>query len=98
MVEARSTQWHLRDSVVIPRANCDTLHGMSSKLEANKRITYRYERMRAVGSGILETAGSTFLLLIAVRHFQAGSTAKALVAMGGNAGLLMCPLVVSWVS
>jgi len=30
-------------------------------------LTYRYERWRALASGILEAAGSTFLLLIAVR-------------------------------
>jgi MFS family permease len=57
--------------------------------------TYFYERFRAVSSGMLETAGSTFLLLIAVRGFEAGPTAKALVAGGGSAGLLLTPLVVS---
>ncbi len=58
-------------------------------------LTYRYERWRAVASGILETAGATFLLLIAVRWFQAGATAKALVAGGGSLGLMLAPLVVS---
>jgi MFS family permease len=48
--------------------------------------------------GVFETAGSTFLLLIAVRHFQADSTAKALVATGGSAGLILSPFVVSWVT
>lgn len=60
--------------------------------------TYRYEKWRAVTSGILETAGTTFLLLIAVRWFNAGATAKALVAGGGSVGLLVSPLVVSAVA
>ena len=55
-------------------------------------LTYRYERMRAVSAGILETAGSTFLLLIAVRWFHAGAVAKALVAAGGSIGLMLTPL------
>ena len=53
--------------------------------------TYRYERWRAISSGILETAGGTFLLLIAVRWFQAGALAKALVAGGGSFGLMLGP-------
>lgn len=62
------------------------------------QLTYRYERWRAVASGILETAGTTFLLLIAVSWFKAGATAKALVAGGGSLGLLLSPLVVSLVA
>ena len=61
-------------------------------------LTYRYERWRAIASGILETAGSTFLLLIALRSFHAGATAKALVAGGGSLGLMIAPVVVSAVS
>jgi len=57
--------------------------------------TFRYERWRAVTGGILETAGATFLLLIAVKHFEAGATAKALIASGGSFGLLLSPFVVS---
>ena len=59
--------------------------------------TYRYERWRAISSGILETAGSTFLLLIAVRWFQAGALAKALVAGGGSFGLMLGPWLVAQV-
>jgi MFS family permease len=62
------------------------------------RQTYRLEQRRAVANGILESAGSTFLLLIAVRWFEAGSFAKALVATGGSVGLLLTPLVVSQVA
>jgi hypothetical protein len=60
--------------------------------------TYRLELRRAVASGMLESAGSTFLLLIAVRGFEAGSTAKALVAAGGSAGLMLTPVVVTQVA
>lgn len=62
------------------------------------RLTYRLELRRAVANGILESAGGTFLLLVAVSWFQAGSTAKALVAGGGSVGLLFTPLVVSQVA
>jgi len=61
-------------------------------------ITYRYERLRAVSSGIIDTAGSTFLLLIAVRWFDTGATSKALIASGASAGLLVSPLILSFVS
>lgn len=57
--------------------------------------TYRYERWRAISSGIIETAGSTFLLLIAVRWFHAGAWAKAMVAGGGSFGLMLGPWLVA---
>ncbi|MEI7733144.1 MAG: MFS transporter [Verrucomicrobiota bacterium] len=61
-------------------------------------ITFRHEQWRAVTTGMLETAGATFLLLIAVRWFQAGALAKGLVAGGGSMGLLATPLTVWLVS
>lgn len=61
-------------------------------------ITFRYELWRSAASGILETAGSTFLLLIALRWFQAGAFAKAIVAGSGSVGLLISPVVVSFVN
>ena len=60
--------------------------------------TYHYELWRAGSAGILETAGSTFLLLIAVRWFEAGPFAKAMVAGAGSVGLLVSPAVVSIVT
>jgi MFS family permease len=57
--------------------------------------TFRYERWRAISSGVLETAGTTFLLVIAVRWFHAGAVAKGLIAAGGSVGLLLSPLLVS---
>ncbi len=62
------------------------------------RVTYRLELQRAVANGVLEAAGSTFLLLIALKYFHAGALAKALVAGGGSAGLMLTPLVVSQVA
>jgi predicted MFS family arabinose efflux permease len=59
--------------------------------------TYRYESLRAIASGIAETASTTFLLLIAVRWFDAGPLAKGLIAGGSGLGYLVSPLVVSWV-
>ena len=62
------------------------------------RTTYFYELWRAAGAGILETAGSTFLLTIAVKHFAAGAFAKGIVAGSGSLGLLVSPVVVSLVT
>lgn len=62
------------------------------------KTTYHYELWRAASTGIMETAGSTFLLVIAVVWFQTGFFAKALVAGAGSLGLLISPLAVSWVT
>src|SRR5688572_3597839 len=67
-------------------------------LEERTARTFRHERWRAFSAGILESAGTTFLLVIAVRWFEAGATAKALVAGGGSFGLLISPFVVTQVS
>ncbi len=61
-------------------------------------ITYHFERLRAVASGILETAITTFLLLIAVQWFEFGATIKALIAAAGALGFIAGPLVVSRVA
>ncbi|MFU8892319.1 MAG: MFS transporter [Luteolibacter sp.] len=65
--------------------------------EADRRMrrTFRLELRRAAASGILETAAATFLLLVAVSHFQAGATAKAMLVAGGPLGLLCGPLAVA---
>lgn len=60
-----------------------------------KRLTYRYERLRAPASGVLEAAGMTFLLFIAVRQFQSGSMAKAILGAGASFGLILGPWLVS---
>lgn len=61
-------------------------------------ITYRYEKWRSAAAGILETAGTTFLLLIAVKYFHAGALPKGLVASGGSLGLMLGPVVVTLVA
>ena len=58
-------------------------------------ITYRYERWRALASGVLEVAATVFLLLIAVKHYHAGPLAKAMIAGGGSLGLILAPWFVS---
>src|ERR1039457_2945501 len=58
-------------------------------------VTYRCECWRAPAAGIIEAAGTIFLLLIAVRWCQAGPFAKAMVAGGGSVGLILAPWVVS---
>ena len=59
------------------------------------QITYRSERWRALSTGIVETAGTTFLLLIAVRWFKADPFSKAIIAGGGALGLVLSPWLVS---
>jgi hypothetical protein len=60
-------------------------------------VTYRYECWRALSAGVIEAAGTIFLLLIAVRYYHAGPLAKALIAGGGSVGLILAPWVVSHV-
>jgi hypothetical protein len=61
-------------------------------------ITYRYERWRALTSGIIESAGTTFLLLIAVRAYHSGAMWKSAVACGSSLGLIFTPVVVAVVT
>ena len=62
------------------------------------RVTFRRDCWRMLAVGVLESAGHTFLLLIAVLHFQAGAVPKALIAAGGSVGLLCSPVAVSLVT
>lgn len=68
-----------------------------SARSSRTRATYFYELWRSATAGIIETAGSTFLLTIAVKQFAAGSVAKGIVAGSGSLGLLLSPLAVSFV-
>lgn len=54
--------------------------------------TFWFDRWRGAAAGVVETAGSTFLLFIAVRHYEAGAFAKAAVATGPALGMLLTPL------
>ena len=62
------------------------------------KITYRYERWRALSTGVIETAGTTFLLIIAVRAYESGAIWKSAIAAGSSLGLLLTPVVVSAVT
>jgi len=64
--------------------------------DALQAQTLRLERFRAVSSGIVETAGSTFILLFAVQQLHCSATAKALLSSGGSIGLLLTPWVLHW--
>jgi len=67
---------------------------MSGSPRERTAITYRCEKWRAIAAGINEAAATLFLLLIAVRAYEAGPLAKALVAGGGSVGLLLAPWLV----
>jgi hypothetical protein len=56
---------------------------------------YRYELARAVASGVIETAAGTFLLLIAVRAFDASAISKGWIAAGSGLGYLLTPVTVA---
>ena len=68
--------------------------GETSNVTDRTQKTYLCECARAPAAGILEAAATLFLLLIAVRFYDAGSTAKGLVAGGGSLGLLIAPWLV----
>lgn len=59
--------------------------------------TFRRETYRAVTTGVLESASTTFMLLVAVRYFDCGQTVKGLIASGGSVGLILSPLIVTFV-
>lgn len=64
-------------------------------LTERERRTYGLEKVRAVAAGILETAQTTFLLLIAQRWFHAGPAEKGLLQGASSAGLLLTPVLVT---
>lgn len=51
-------------------------------------VTFRAEALRALASGVQETALATFAILIAVKHFQSGPAAKATLLSSLALGLL----------
>lgn len=69
--------------------------GHSMAVSDRTQVTYRFERWRALASGVLEVAATVFLLLIAVKHYHAGPIAKAMIAGGGSLGLILAPWFVS---
>lgn len=64
----------------------------------SERRTFRLDCQRAISNGVLETAGTTFLLLIAVRYFHAGSMAKGWIAAASSIGFVGTPAFVNLVT
>lgn len=62
--------------------------------QSRTQITYLFERLRAVSTGITETAATTFLLLIAVRWYEATPNYKAIIAGATSFGLVLSPFIV----
>lgn len=56
--------------------------------------TYFYDRLRAISLGINDTAATTFLLLIAVRFFEAPNVYKSLIAATSSIGFIIAPFSV----
>lgn len=66
-------------------------------LPPDTRKAFKWECWKAVGSGSIEAAGMTILLLIAVRYYNFNDFWKSLVATAGSFGLLVGPVIVFWV-
>ena len=67
-------------------------------LAERTQVTFQLEQRRAISNGILETAGTTFLVLTVVKGFgESGPIAKALVATAASVGLLLTPVIVTGV-
>lgn len=65
-----------------------------TSLPVDARTTFANECKRSLAAGIVETAETTFLLLIAVRYFHAAPFQKSLIASAGSFGLFLAPLTV----
>jgi len=67
-------------------------------LAERTQVTFQLEQRRSISNGILETAGTTFLVLTVVKGFgDTGPAAKALVAASASVGLLLTPVIVTGV-
>lgn len=58
----------------------------------NASRTYRNDLLRAPLAGILEAGWATFVLVIAIRYFDASETYKAFIAGAGPIGFLLTPV------
>ena len=70
-----------------------TLQSVRDEVQITSQ-TFRYEKLRAISSGIVESAAATFLLFIAVTWYRAEPLAKSILAAGTSSGLLLSPLAV----
>lgn len=73
---------------------------MEQKLtrEEIARTTYRWDRWRGAGQGIVETCWRVFALLVAIRVFQADESIKQFIPAGLGIGFLLSPLGLSFAS
>jgi putative effector of murein hydrolase len=62
--------------------------------EERAAATYRNDVLKAPFYGILEAGWSTFVLLIAIRHFNAPDNYKAFIAGASPIGFLLTPLTI----
>lgn len=65
---------------------------------ARSQQTFIYDNVRCFFTGILEAGFKTFVLLIAIRVFQAPNMCKAILSSIGFGGLLVAPIMVSLAS
>ncbi len=63
--------------------------------EREERL-FALERIRAPWTGILETANTTFLLLIAERYYHSEPAAKSILQSNASVGLLLTPVILTW--
>ncbi|MCB1094347.1 MAG: hypothetical protein KDN22_02100, partial [Verrucomicrobiae bacterium] len=62
--------------------------------EERSRRMFQMDLLRALPTGVLETVGATFAVLILERCYSAGSLEKALVASSPNIGLVLSIVLV----
>ncbi|MEY3000740.1 MAG: hypothetical protein RL648_954 [Verrucomicrobiota bacterium] len=55
-------------------------------------LTYKWDRLRGAGQGIVETCWQVFALLVAIRYFEADESVKQLIPAGLGIGFLLAPL------
>lgn len=62
------------------------------------QITYKWDRIRGAGQGMVETCWQVFALLVAIRYFQADESIKQFIPAGLGIGFLLGPLGLSFAS
>ena len=78
-----------------PETGRDIAPPVSLRPEDVKR-SFRIEVARGLPAGTIEAFGSTFLLLIALRHFHLSTGWKASIGAAQQIGLLLAPVTLTW--
>ena len=60
-----------------------------NELAAQQKRTFRLELLRSIPQGVIETAGTTFAMYVAIRVFDAPVSVKILIAVASSIGLLL---------